>query len=282
MNSIRLPYTVAYQYALNKKYKTNISSSWMLSIVLMVKVWLPVSRFITPGKWGMEQKKAHSGSRSPVLQGGYLWGCAWGAAQWGSKESGPVGHMGILLELVPVPWKWMDFFYFSHVQDVSYTEEYFYYHSAALSNTQICISLARPKNLGKTTWGLWKWLNAPLSPVENIRVWCFMLVPLDCLCLVPEPDGLQTHLHVCCGSLSPLVDKFLSTELFFSMSWTCRKENTLAGIWELLGKRRILTQGLGWAEQGHLCCSAPEWNIHPRGPDSGMTQFLFRKSSQQG
>lgn len=45
----------------NKKYKTNISSSWMLSTVLMIKVWLPVSRFITPGKWGMWQKKAHPG-----------------------------------------------------------------------------------------------------------------------------------------------------------------------------------------------------------------------------
>lgn len=58
-------------------------------------------------------------------------------------------------------------------------------------------------------------MKAPLSPVEIIRVWCFVLVPLDCLCLVPGPDGLQTHLHVCDGSLSPLVDKFLSTELFF-------------------------------------------------------------------
>lgn len=58
-------------------------------------------------------------------------------------------------------------------------------------------------------------MNAPLSPVENISVWCFMLVPLDWLCLVPEADGSQTHLHVCCGSLSPLVDKFQSTELLF-------------------------------------------------------------------
>lgn len=58
-------------------------------------------------------------------------------------------------------------------------------------------------------------MNAPLSPLENISVWCFMLVPLDCLCLVLEPDGLQTHLPVYCDSLSPLVDKFLSTELFF-------------------------------------------------------------------
>lgn len=58
-------------------------------------------------------------------------------------------------------------------------------------------------------------MSAPPSPVEIISVWCFMLVPLDCLCLVPEPDGSQTHLHVSSGSLSPLVDKFLSTELLF-------------------------------------------------------------------
>lgn len=208
----------------------------------------------------MRNVTEESSSRSPVLQGGYPWSCVWGAAQWGSKKSGPVGHMGILLELVPVPWKWMDFFYFSHVQDVSYTEEYFYYHSAALSNTQVCISLAGPKNLGKTAWGLWKWLNAPFSPVENIRVWCFMLVPLDCLRLVPEPDGLQTHLHVCCGSLSPLVDKFLSTELFFPWAGPAGRRTQCRNM-RAPGEEEDPHPGLrmGWRGTPLLLCS---WMKH--------------------
>lgn len=108
----------------------------------------------------------------------------------------------------------MSFFYFSHVQEVS-CKEYFYYHSAALSNTQICISLARPKNPGKKKSDLCKWLNE-CSPFPYGDNQCVVFhAGTSRLCLLPGPDGLQTHLHECDGSLSPLVDKFLSTELFF-------------------------------------------------------------------
>lgn len=127
-------------------------------------------------------------------------------------------------------------------------------------------------------------MNVPLSPVENISVWCFMLVPLDCLCLVPQPDGLQTHLHVSSGSLSPLVDKFLSTELLFPWAGPSGRRTGLQESESSWG-RGLAWAGApsraGWGEQGHLCCSALVCNTHPRAPDSGMTQVLFRKSSSR-
>lgn len=131
----------------------------MVFTVLMIRVWLPVSRFIPPGKWGMKQKKVSYW----VQVSSFTWrvpvelclGCSTVRGQ-GVR---PTGIYGDLTEIGSRTWKWMDFFYFSCVQDVSGKEEHFYYHSAALSNTQICISLARPKNLGKNVWGLWKWLN---------------------------------------------------------------------------------------------------------------------------
>lgn len=111
----------------------------------------------------------------------------------------------------------MDFFYFSHVQEVS-CKEYLYYYSAALSNMQICISFARPGNLCKelVVHGN-DWTNTPLFPCgENESMWFFMLVPLDCLPLVPELWWLvDTGGDVHYGSLSPLVDKVQSTRLIF-------------------------------------------------------------------
>lgn len=46
------------------------------------------------------------------------------------------------------------------------------------------------------------WTNAPLSPMEIISVWCFMLVPVDCAC----SRGLMAYRHIsmCVMALCPL------------------------------------------------------------------------------
>lgn len=59
-----------------------------------------------------------------------------------------VCYAEILLELTPVSYIWIDF-YFSTAPEVSCKDEYLCYYSSALSNMQISISFTRPKNLQK-------------------------------------------------------------------------------------------------------------------------------------
>lgn len=185
--------------------------------------------------------------------------------------------MGILLELVPVTWKWMDFFYFSRVQDVSCKEEYFYYHSAALSNTQICIPLARLKNLGKNTWGSWKRQNE-CSPFHCGEYQCVVFHASTTGLSVPGPRAwwLTGNLHVSSGSLSPLVDKFLSTELLFPWAGPAGRRTCLQEYESSWG-RGLAWAGphpglwIRWTGTPLLLCSCMKHS--PRGPDSGMTQL---------